>query len=134
MHDWGMWNLVNYGGVCYVVLVGDAVLWFIDPGHNADWWKSDVETLSQFDQWFVRIPDASFHEKYLIRISANCHKYPYSSIVFSSLNYVGTTHTDSLTFNCQTLSFIIKIFFQTWFIIAPYPTKFNLFFYFLTPI
>ena len=70
----------------------------------------------------------------LIRISANCHKYPYSSIVFSSLNYVGTTHTDSLTFNCQTLSFIIKIFFQTWFIIAPYPTKFNLFFYFLTPI
>ena len=23
-----------------------------------------METLSQFDQWFVRIPDASFHEKY----------------------------------------------------------------------
>ena len=47
-----------------MVLVGDAVLRLITPGHNADWWKSEVETLSQFDQWFVRIPDASFHEKY----------------------------------------------------------------------
>lgn len=47
-----------------MVLVGDAVLRFIDPGHNADRRKSDVETLSQFDQWPVRIPDAPLHEKY----------------------------------------------------------------------
>ena len=57
-------GFVKIGGACYVVLVGDAVLRFINPGHNADWWKSDVEALSQFDQWPVRIPDTTLHEEY----------------------------------------------------------------------